>query len=503
MKPAFLNTPNKLSLRQKLYAMLACTTVLFLIGGVISYWSVTNNANSWQKIDSEFDLKQRLLSEAKFYIGYGHGIHNFKNMVLRRDESLFERTSNDFAEALDRIDKFTALPSATPEEIEALRKLKVVINQYRLNTVLVRDLIRDGASSSAIDERVRMDDNYEIAALATLQNSIHKAIAEKQSAFDQIVSGTPKMLLVTWLISMLLSGFIVQLIGNSVLRSIRMLAADSEKIALGDLEHKITASENNTSEMAMLAHSIEKMKTSLTENIASLELSNKDLEQYAYVVSHDLQEPLRKILAFGSRIETSTKGKLDEESQFFLSRMLESASRMRVLIDDLLSYARLSKRAQTNEEIDVNKILENVWSDLDLVAKEKGAKLRVKTLPKISGDPVQMQQLFQNLVHNAIKFSRPEVPPVIEVSSQQSDSPGFADFFVKDNGIGFSQKYAERIMVPFQRLHSRNEYDGTGIGLAVCNKIVAKHGGKLRANSAPGEGSEFRFGLPIAPNRMV
>ncbi len=500
---AFPKISQSLSLRQKLFAMAICTTVLFLIGGFLSYWSLIENAKEWQKIDAEFYVKQKLLNEVQFYLGYGHGIHNFKNLVLRKDLTLYEKTLEDFNNALKGLDQFSALPSVTAEEIKALGKIKVVINQYRINTILTKRLIEEKLSTAEIDRQVKFDNIYEIEAIAALQISVRRSVAHKQAVFDKLFYGAPKLILVTWVVSLLLSGFIVQFIGNSILKPIRKLASDAEQIASGDLIHKIGTSQADTSEMAMLSHSIEKMQLSLTQNIQSLELSNKDLEQYAYVVSHDLQEPLRKILAFGSRIEASTKGKLDEETSFYLTRMLESASRMRVLIDDLLSYARISKGSTPQEEIDINKILEDVWSDLDLVAKEKGAKLKVKTLPSVSGDPIQMQQLFQNLVHNALKFSKPEVAPIVEVTAQSSEVPGFVEFFVRDNGIGFQQKYADRIMVPFQRLHSRSEYAGTGIGLALCNKIVAKHGGKLRAHSAPGEGSEFKFDLPVALNRMA
>jgi light-regulated signal transduction histidine kinase (bacteriophytochrome) len=292
----------------------------------------------------------------------------------------------------------------------------------------------------------------------------------------------------------------VHLIGRHFFSSVDRLTSDAEKIASGDLDHPIHL--GGSREMHSLAQSLERMRQTLTEMISRLELSNKDLEQYAYVVSHDLQEPLRKILAFGSKIE-ETPGTLDENSQFYLSRVLEAASRMRTLIDDLLTYARVTQKNAVHESVDLNRILENVWSDLELTVKEKQARLKYQRLPLVKADPIQMQQLFQNLVHNALKFSRAEETPVVEVLAEPSNAPGWVDFKVKDNGIGFAQKYADRIMAPFQRLHSRSEYSGTGIGLAVCNKIISKHGGRLRAQSSPGFGSEFSFSLPGTSDKAV
>lgn len=249
----------------------------------------------------------------------------------------------------------------------------------------------------------------------------------------------------------------------------------------------------------------------LEEKILLLNSSNEALEQFAYVASHDLQEPLRKIMTFSDRL-ISKKDDLDEDTKQYLERIVNAAGRMRILIHDLLSFSRVSRDKTTFNSIDLNEIISTVLDDMELLITEKQAVINTVPLPRISGEPVQMAQLFQNLISNAIKFSRPGIRPEVTISCREvSPQELFKNFgehsqtrhyciTVKDNGIGFDQKYADRIFVIFQRLHSRSQYEGTGIGLAVCKRIVENHGGFITVNSSPGEGAAFSIYLP-AKNR--
>jgi signal transduction histidine kinase len=233
-----------------------------------------------------------------------------------------------------------------------------------------------------------------------------------------------------------------------------------------------------------------------------LERSNRDLQDFAYITSHDLQEPLRKIQAFGDRLAHRYHDQIDQEGVMYINRMTTSARRMQNMINDLLQYSRVSTRGGNFVMISLKGIIEEVLQDLELRVRETGGVVKVGELPEIEADPVQMRQLFQNLIGNSLKFHRDGVPPVINISSKiVQNGPGDENkqvqLCVEDNGIGFEDKYIDRIFQPFQRLHSKDTYEGSGIGLAVCRKIANRHGGDITAQSIPDQGSQFFITLSV------
>jgi PAS domain S-box-containing protein len=237
----------------------------------------------------------------------------------------------------------------------------------------------------------------------------------------------------------------------------------------------------------------------LQEQAAKLAQSNSELEQFAYVASHDLQEPLRKIQAFGDRLKTKYEAGLGPEGLDYLTRMQSAAARMQVLIQDLLSLSRVASNSKPFTSVDLGEVIRTVVSDLEMRIQDVSGRVEVGTLPVIFGDRGQMAQLFQNLIGNGLKFRKPGENPVVRLESKLHTLPSGAagwQIIVQDNGIGFDEKYRDRIFQIFQRLHGRNEYEGTGIGLAICRKIVDRHGGVITANSAPGAGATFLITLP-------
>lgn len=248
------------------------------------------------------------------------------------------------------------------------------------------------------------------------------------------------------------------------------------------------------------AEQIRKYQEELELRIEELNRSNQELEQFAYVASHDLQEPLRKVRAFGDRLVNKYKEQLGEEGKGYIERMENAATRMQVLIDDLLNFSRLSRTKEPFVPVDLKEICRSVINDLEISIEQKKANIILENLPVIEAIPSQMRQLFQNLISNAIKFSSKDRDPEIIIRGETfADEHGkqMSRVQVKDNGIGFDEKYADRIFNIFQRLHGRNEYAGTGIGLAVCKKITENHGGGIRAEGNPGEGSAFIIELPL------
>lgn len=247
---------------------------------------------------------------------------------------------------------------------------------------------------------------------------------------------------------------------------------------------------------------IKKLQLQLESSIEELKRSNTSLEEFAYAASHDLQEPLRKINYFSERLKQIYGNSLTPESITMFERMEVSTSRMRHLIDDLLAYSQVSTTPKSNKLVDLNNIIQQVTSDLETTIQDKNATIITEALPVIKGDPTQLRQMFQNLLSNSLKYSRNDVPPVIEIHSSRINhtindhtSP-FYKIEIIDNGIGFEQEQAQRIFQVFQRLHGKSEYPGTGVGLAIVQKVVANHGGMIAAEGKQNEGAVFTILLP-------
>jgi light-regulated signal transduction histidine kinase (bacteriophytochrome) len=249
----------------------------------------------------------------------------------------------------------------------------------------------------------------------------------------------------------------------------------------------------------------------LTQANQDLRRSNDNLQQFAYVASHDLQEPLRKIQSFGDMLLQQPTMPLDEQSNYMLQRMVDAGSRMSKLVSDLLTFSRIKTQQESFDEVSLQQIVERVLDTLDMAIERAGAQIDVRPLPSIKGDATQLGQLFQNLLSNALKFAPLDRPPVISIRSEErekddipaqlqpnSTAQRFYQITVSDNGIGFDDKYVDRIFRVFQRLHGKNEYAGTGIGLAICQRVVENHGGAITATSQLGQGSTFYIYLPIA-----
>lgn len=228
-----------------------------------------------------------------------------------------------------------------------------------------------------------------------------------------------------------------------------------------------------------------------TEELAR---SNRELEQFAYVASHDLQEPLRMVASYTQLLARRYKGKLDSDADEFISFAVDGATRMQVLINDLLKLSRVGTRGKPFEMLEGEKVLGAALSNLEIAIGDVGAEVTHAPMPKIFGDETQLIQLLQNLVGNAIKFRKPDQIPKVHVDARRIGRAW--QFSIRDNGIGISPEYFERIFIIFQRLHAKTEYPGTGIGLALCKKIVERHGGKIWVESRAGEGTEFLFTIP-------
>ncbi|HTA14698.1 MAG TPA: ATP-binding protein, partial [Solirubrobacteraceae bacterium] len=298
----------------------------------------------------------------------------------------------------------------------------------------------------------------------------------------------------------------------AITRPLALLGAEARRVAGGEFDKPLAVA-TGPREIYEVSAEIDTMRERIVEELAAVEAararleeqaielrrSNAELEQFAYVASHDLQEPLRKIASFCQALQTRYHGQLDERADQYIDFAVDGAKRMQVLINDLLAFSRAGRSGREHEPVDLGGVLSAVRSALADTLESAGAVLEADGLPTIRGDRSQLTSLFQNLVSNSVKF-RGEEQPVVRIAAVRDGEQW--QLSVSDNGIGIDPEYAERIFLIFQRLHSRETYDGSGIGLALCRKIVEYHGGRIWLDTDYSGGTRFRFTLPAIKETM-
>ncbi|MFD7709525.1 ATP-binding protein [Streptomyces sp. NPDC059786] len=301
-------------------------------------------------------------------------------------------------------------------------------------------------------------------------------------------------------------------------RPLKVLEAASVRVSGGEFERRIRL--DGPRDLESVARAVEEMRRRIVEELSAarareallqrqtaeldaqtleLKRSNAELEQFAYVASHDLQEPLRKVASFCQLLEKRYGDQLDDRAKQYIDFAVDGAKRMQVLINDLLTFSRVGRVGEEEAQVDLGAVLDRALGNLSVSMEETGARVvREGPLPTVTGDPTTLTMLWQNLVGNAVKFRHPERPPEIVVSCAAEPEDGRWRLCVRDNGIGIDPEFREKVFIIFQRLHGRDEYEGTGIGLALCRKIVEHHGGTITLDGASGEGTTVCFTLPEA-----
>jgi len=409
-----------------------------------------------------------LTSEEAYLAPYYDAILQLKSQVnlVKSLSSQIDGQADDIARLLFLVDDKVAILTKTADLALADKERRA---QYLLETHKGREL-------------------YE-QILALVNTIEERELSFKISQFVKLAE-IKKDAKITFAVTAVTSALLI--IGMFILTRINLRNANVYRVEL-ELQNETLASKVSERTQELMIYSDE------------LSRSNRELEDFAFVASHDLQEPLRKIQAFSDRLETMFKDDLGEKGLDYIGRMKNAAQRMSNLINDLLEFSRVTTRGKEFTDTDLNNVLSEILSDLEIAIKESDTKITIDEMPVIQADPSQMHQLFLNLLSNAVKFRRPDVAPLININYQHqreySEVHGedieWQIITVKDNGIGFSEEYTDKIFVPFQRLHGRSQYKGTGIGLSVCRRIVERHGGTITAQSESGEGATFIIKLPV------
>jgi len=459
----------------------AALTILILVS-VVSFMSLSQNGNDRAWVTHTYVVLEKLDAVLTNLIDAETGQRGY---IITGEVSYLEPYNNARAHVYQNLAELRTLTADNTNQQRALDLLEPA-TATMLSTLQERIDIRDREGLAAAAELVRtgsaklhMDEiRALIAGMRLEENGLLKSRSEEADASLRKIR---IVIVVGEILGFAFLSMAGAIVGQEMRRRTR---AEREIRELNtDLERRVA---ERTAE--------------LDERAKELARSNSELQQFAYVASHDLQEPLRMVASFTQLLAKRYKDKLDDDAREFINFAVDGATRMQTLISDLLTYARVGTQGKSLAPTDCETLFNRVVESLKFVIEDSGAVISRDPLPMVMADAQQLGQLFQNLLTNAIKF-RGKEPPSIKISVEKDRSDW--KISVRDNGIGISQEHADRIFVIFQRLHTKTEYPGTGIGLAICKKIVERHGGRIWVEPSTGEGSTFCFTIPVKPIRNV
>ena len=451
----------------------------------------TYAAGAWQAwlIDADGGVRAYLLTADDRRLGpYRNGL------------AAAERSEADIREAL----------SSEPDLMERVDDVARSRDRWLEQARPLMDLTRDNGVlldiTDRLDQKERVFNEIRVE-FESLQAAIDARHTEGRNAIDERT--TELAMVLVGAMTVLVVGLVATwfALNRSVLDPLDELGGDAAQVAGGELGHRISLT--GPPDVQRLADRMEAMRQrildelavvedgrrQLEEQAADLERSNEELEQFAYVASHDLQEPLRKITGFCQLLERRYGDQLDDRGKEYIAFAVDGAKRMQLLINDLLTFSRVGRTTDSFVPVDLTQVAERVLANIDELVAETGATVVIGDLPTVAGDPTMLEVLIQNLITNGIKF-RGDEAPVVEFAASRTN--GQWEVTCRDNGIGIDPHYAERIFAIFQRLHDRAAYEGTGIGLAMCRKVVEFHGGEITVNTShDGPGALIRFTLPV------
>lgn len=457
-----------------------------------------------------FRLQAALLDQETGLRGY----------LLTKDENLLEPYRRGLADESAARIRLAELVDGLDRPIADLRAVDRAAREWRGEFADPAIAGTGGDEATSVTEAKRAFDRVRVS-LDAQQEHLGEEQQEARAAFAEARADRDRALVVA-LVAFLLTGVaITVLVHLTVVRPLDTVRTASRRVAGGDFDHAIPA--HGPADLRTLAEAVEDMRLRVVSELATsrsnegelarqaadldagaveLRRSNAELEQFAYVASHDLQEPLRKVASFCQLLEKRYGDQLDDRATQYIGFAVDGAKRMQVLINDLLTFSRVGRVQDAEEPVALDAALDRAVRNLAVTVEETGAVVeRPAVLPEVMGDPTLLTMLWQNLVGNAVKFRRPGLEPRITISVDREEGADSWTFGVSDNGIGIPEEFAEKVFIIFQRLHARDAYAGTGIGLSLCKKVVEHSGGHIWIDTAHTEGTRIAFTLPVLPSQ--
>ncbi|MEU6924417.1 MULTISPECIES: sensor histidine kinase [unclassified Streptomyces] len=454
---------------------------------------------------SSFQLQNALLDQET-------GVRGF---ALTGDTTFLRPYEQGMRDERHRLARMRALVGDEQPFADDLDRIAEAAREWRGRHAepLIAEVRRDGPASESSSPIRRSKDEFDTLRRLYTAQQAHLDVARDRARADLGTARTTRdqvfiALVVGFLLAVVSLGLLLH---RMVGRPLNRLTAASDTVRSGAFRNRIEV--GGPSDVRAVAAAVEDMRRRIVGELAAsqerekllaeqaqeLRRSNAELEQFAYVASHDLQEPLRKVASFCRLLEKRAAASLDDRARQYIDYAVDGATRMQVLIDDLLTFSRVGRVHDKWKPVGLDRTLDRALADLALVVEESGAVVvREGPLPEVTGDATALSMVWQNLIGNAVKFRRPDVPCRITVGCVREGEDWH--FLVADNGIGIAPESAQKVFVIFQRLHGRDAYEGTGIGLALCRKIVEFHGGRIWLDEEPSEGTRIRFTLPVAPD---
>ncbi|OEJ34706.1 sensor histidine kinase [Streptomyces subrutilus] len=511
MRPPRGRRPSAWTTRQWLRAGVAASLAVLTVLGMTGAWVLGRTAaisselvdRRFPAMSTAFRLESALLNQESGIRGYG----------LTGTPEFLEPYRRGLTDQHTYTAQLTELLDADTRARDDLRRVQDALSTWQERIARPVAASPPGAPPPLTAERA--------AEAETAFDAVRQAVADQQERLRAERARTRADLAATmrlrnWLFAaiaaviVLLAGLVFEGLRRGINRPLEQLAADARTVAAGDFGHPITSA--GPADLRRLSGEIDFMRRRLLRELAvseearrrldaqtaDLQRSNAELEQFAYVASHDLQEPLRKVSSFTQLLQRRYGGQLDAKADQYIGIAVDGANRMQTLINDLLDFSRVGRVHHDPVEVDLEAVMERTLSVLSIGIEEAGASITHDPLPSLVADPTQMGMLWQNLIGNAVKFRRPDRAPEIRVGVAREGE--LWRFTVTDNGIGIDPEYADKVFVIFQRLHTKDVYPGSGIGLAMCKKIVEFHGGTISVDPEYRDGARISFTLaPEAP----
>lgn len=450
----------------------------------------------------EVSSREHLIAKLSDSIGYGTGIHAFKNYILRGDGFYYQQASSNFHKSLGLIDELRNSSLNELDELKSGSDLDVIestVSLYLQNLTLAKKLKADGKSIQEVDLVVRIDDQPAIEALGRYRLMIETASADRLHQLRQFENIVFYIILGLLVASLILTYFGCRFVSCNIIKEIETLTSLSSRFRLGDDSHSSDPIMEMYSidELKNFATSFQEMSEKLNNSYLELKKSNEDLEHFSFMISHDLQEPVKKIGLYADILELEHSDKLDDEATIYLEKIKSTSENMVGYIRALLEYVRLTQEDIHLEPIELAQVIESSIKNLEPLVRRSSIDVRWETLPKVMASPMMLGLVFRNLFENSVKFSKPGSSPKISITSNAYND-NTVEILFEDNGIGFDNRFVDKVVKPFVRVHNKRKVNGYGIGLATCKRVLAAHHSELYIKSQPGKGSQFSFFLKVA-----
>jgi signal transduction histidine kinase len=513
-----MRTTATWTLRARVTALVTATAlILGLIATTATVVALHNRNQVNRLLNHQTPLAINARSLLTALLNQETGIRGYA--VSGRPEDLMRYNDGIGAESASEADLLRLLTDR-PDLADQVRQIQSATTSWRADTAApviaaVRAGDREGAQAAISDSARRRFDDVR-ARVARLQDTINASRDATARAVSDASSRLVELLIAAGLVILLAGLMLAVLLRYLVIGPVARLAAEVRRVVGGDYDHVVTI--EGPPEVGRLAGDVESMRRKIVRDLQEvrrarvqieetnqqlesqteeLTRSNRDLEQFAYVASHDLQEPLRKVTSFCQLLQRRYAGQLDERADQYITFAVDGAQRMQRLINDLLAFSRIGRITSGFADVDLEQVVRDAVNQREAALEETGGSVTWADLPVVRGEEPLLSSLLGNLISNSIKFHRPGEPPRIHLSGRQLD--GEWEISCADNGIGIDTEFADKVFVIFQRLHAKEVYPGTGIGLAIAKKIIEYHGGRIWLDTSVSEGTTIRFTLPAEP----